>query len=303
MQKGTKKPDIEATYKSLDTEEPIDIYFYRPIGYGWALLFNKLGISPNAITIAAIFIGIASGICFYFQDITINVAGMLLLIWANSYDSADGQLARMTGQTSPLGRMLDGFCGNLWFISIYAAICSRLFPEWGIWIWVFAAFTGISHTTQASMADYYRNVHLLFLKGKAGSELSNSATLKENYQKMSWKKDFFYKLFETSYISYTARQEKLSPKLQQMMKVIRGKYNGEAPGWFRKAFREKSLPLMKYTNMLSFNTRVMALFISLFINKPWLYFAFEITVLNTMLVYMIIKHERICAQFTKQLES
>ncbi|MDR1200300.1 MAG: CDP-alcohol phosphatidyltransferase family protein [Tannerellaceae bacterium] len=302
MQKRTKKPDIVSTFKSLDTEEPIDIYFYRPIGYEWALLFHKLGVSPNAITIAAIFIGIAAGICFYFQNILINVMGMLLLVWANSFDSADGQLARMTGKTSPLGRMLDGFCGDLWFIAIYAAICSRLFPEWGFWIWLFAAITGFSHTTQASMADYYRNVHLLFLKGKAGSELSNSATLKENYRKMSWGKNFIYKLFDSSYISYTVRQEKLSPKLQQMMKIIREKYNGEAPEWFRKAFREKSLPLMKYTNMLSFNTRIIALFISLFINRPWLYFAFEITVLNIMLIYMIIKHEHICAQFIKQLE-
>lgn len=303
MQKGTKKPDIESTLKSLDTEEPIDIYFYRPIGYRWALLFNKLGVSPNAITIAAIFIGIAAGACFYFQDIVINVIGMLLLIWANSYDSADGQLARMTGKTSPLGRILDGFCGDLWFIAIYAAICLRLTPEWGIWIWIFAATTGFFHSKQASMADYYRNVHLLFLKGKAGSELSNSATLKENYKKMSWKKDFIYKLFDTFYINYTVGQENQSPKLQQMMKVIREKYNDEAPEWFRKAFREESLPLMKYTNMLSFNTRVIALFISLFINMPWLYFVFEMTVLNIMLIYMIVKHERICSQFTKQLES
>ncbi|MDR3142920.1 MAG: CDP-alcohol phosphatidyltransferase family protein [Tannerellaceae bacterium] len=303
MQKGTKNPGIEATFKSLDTEEPVDIYFYRPVGYGWALLFRKLGVSPNAVTIAAVFIGIAAGICFYFQDITVNVTGMLLLVWANSFDSADGQLARMTGKTSPLGRMLDGLCGNLWFIAIYAAICSRLFPQWGIWIWILAAATGFSHTTQASMADYYRNVHLLFLKGKAGSELADSATLKENGRKMSWKKDFICKLFDSYYINYTARQERQSPELQQMMKIIRLKYNAEAPGWFRKAFREKSLPLMKYTNMLSFNTRVAALFISLFINKPWLYFAFEITVLNVMLIYMIVKHERICAQFTKQLES
>ncbi|MDR1402697.1 MAG: CDP-alcohol phosphatidyltransferase family protein [Tannerellaceae bacterium] len=301
MQKRTKKPDIESTFKSLDTEECIDIYFYRPIGYRWALLFHKLEVSPNAVTIAAIFIGVAAGICFYFQNILINVAGMLLLVWANSYDSADGQLARMTGKTSPMGRILDGFCGDLWFIAIYAAICLRLTPQWGVWIWVFAAMTGFSHTTQASMADYYRNVHLFFLKGKAGSEWANSATLKENHKKMSWKKDFIHKLFNTSYIGYTARQERQSPKLQQMMKIIREKYADEAPEWFRKAFREKSLPLMKYTNMLSFNTRVMALFISLFMNMPCLYFVFEITALNIMLIYMIVKHEHICARFTKRL--
>ncbi|OAV74906.1 hypothetical protein Barb7_01533 [Bacteroidales bacterium Barb7] len=60
---------------------------------------------------------------------------------------------------------------------------------------------------------------------------------------------------------------------------------------------------MKYTNMLSFNTRVIALFISLFINIPWLYFVFELTVLNGMFFYMVRTHERICKQFTPQLEA
>ena len=104
MSETKSTPSLESTLKSLDTEEFIDIHFYRPIGYQWALFFNKLGVSPNSITIASIFIGIAAGICFYFQSLAINVIGMLLLIWANSYDSADGQLARMTGQKSALGR-------------------------------------------------------------------------------------------------------------------------------------------------------------------------------------------------------
>ena len=98
MSETKSTPSLESTLKSLDTEEFIDIHFYRPIGYQWALFFNKLGVSPNSITIASIFIGIAAGICFYFQSLAINVIGMLLLIWANSYDSADGQLARMTGR-------------------------------------------------------------------------------------------------------------------------------------------------------------------------------------------------------------
>ena len=303
MEETKKKPDIESTLKSLDTEEFIDIHFYRPIGYRWALFFNKLGVSPNAITVASIFIGIVAGICFYYQSLTINIIGMLLLIWANSYDSADGQLARMTGKKTPLGHILDGTAGDCWFIAIYAAICLRLTPEWGIWIWIFAAITGFFHSKQAAMADYYRNIHLLFLKGKAGSELSHSPALKEKYKTMSWKKDFIYKLFETFYINYTVGQEALSPKFQKMMNIIRTKYHDEAPEWFRKAFREKSLPMMKYTNMLSFNTRVIALFVSLFIDMPWLYFVFEMTVLNIMLAYMIATHERFCAQFTKELES
>ncbi|MCF2657831.1 MAG: CDP-alcohol phosphatidyltransferase family protein [Parabacteroides sp.] len=296
-----QKPTLESTLKSLDTEEFIDIHFYRPIGYRWALLFNKMGVSPNAVTIASIVIGVAAGICYYPTDLAINILGMLLLVWANSYDSADGQLARMTGKKTPLGRILDGAAGDIWFITIYAAICLRLTPQWGIWIWVLAAITGFFHSKQAAMADYYRNVHLLFLKGKSGSELSYSPHLKEHYREMSWRREFIYKLFETFYINYTVGQEQLTPQFQRLMNKIRTQYAGQAPESFRVAFREKSLPLMKYTNMLSFNTRVIALFISLLIDLPWVYFLFEMTVLNAMLVYMIYTHEQFCKRFMDEL--
>ena len=296
-----QKPTLESTLKSLDTEEFIDIHFYRPIGYRWALLFNKMGVSPNAVTIASIVIGVAAGICYYPTDLAINILGMLLLVWANSYDSADGQLARMAGKKTPLGRILDGAAGDIWFITIYAAICLRLTPQWGIWIWVLAAITGFFHSKQAAMADYYRNVHLLFLKGKSGSELSYSPHLKVHYREMSWRREFIYKLFETFYINYTVGQEQLTPQFQRLMNKIRTQYAGQAPESFRVAFREKSLPLMKYTNMLSFNTRVIALFISLLIDLPWVYFLFEMTVLNAMLVYMIYTHEQFCKRFMDEL--
>ena len=296
------KPSLESTLKSLDTEEFIDIHFYRPIGYRWALFFNKLGVTPNQITIASIFIGVAAGICYYFDNIWINLVGVFLLIWANSYDSADGQLARMTGQKSVMGRILDGACGDFWFGSIYLAIVFRLWPEWSFWILVLALITGYFHGRQAAMADYYRNVHLLFLKGKSGSELDNSKDLAEKYKKISWKKEPFVKFFEKSYLSYTKGQESWTPKLQQMLKVINSKCNGTAPEWFRTAFRKESLPLMKYTNMLSFNLRSIVLFISVLTGYPWAYFVFELTVLNIMLLYMVCKHERICRNFTFELE-
>lgn len=296
------KPTLESTLKSADTEEFTDIHFYRPIGYKWALFFNKIGVTPNQITIASIFIGVAAGICFYFTSFWINLLGVFLLIWANSYDSADGQLARMTGQKSELGRILDGACGNFWFGSIYLAIIFRLWPQWGFWILLLALFTGYWHSKQAAMADYYRNVHLHFLKGKEGSELSNSTELKEKYAKITWKEKPLVKFFELNYLNYTSGQEKWTPNLQKMMKVINERYNGIGPEWFRVAFRKESLPLMKYTNMLSFNLRSFVLFISVLSNIPWLYFVFEVTVMNTMLAYMVNKHENICKRFAKELK-
>ncbi len=301
MDKKEIASTLESTLKSNDTEEWIDLIFYRPVGYQWALFFHKLGVTPNTITVLSIFLGIGAGILFYPQSLGLNVIGMLLLIWANMYDSADGQLARMTGQKSNLGRILDGVSGDLWFISIYVAICLRLTPDWGWWIWLLASFAGFSHSKQASLADYYRNIHLFFIKGREGSELSNSRKEKESYDHMKWGDGFFQKLFLWFYIRYTASQEKATPAFQRFFSCLKEKGMDSIPQSLKADFRKASLPLMKYTNILSFNTRVFVLFISLFVNLPWIFFVFELTLLNILLIYMAYRHEKISRQFYEKL--
>lgn len=305
-----KHTSYRDSLKSMDTEEHIDLAFYRPIGYAWACLAKKLGVTPNAITISSIFIGLGAGVAFYFPELWINVIGMLLLIWANSFDSADGQLARMTKQYSRLGRILDGLSGDFWFAAIYIAICLRenmtsdffMAHKWVIW--VMAVLTGLCHAKQAAMADYYRQFHLYFLRGEEGSELESAYNLKRQLAQLSWSKNFWKKLTLTFYTNYTVQQEATAPAMQALRRELRKRFPDlRIPQSFRDAFRRQSLPLMKYTNILSFNWRTIALFTALFLQMPWLYFAFELTVLNILLVYMVLRHESICRRFTAELKA
>ncbi len=296
--------------KSMDTEEHIDLAFYRPVGYAWACLAKRLGVTPNAITIASIFLGVAAGIAFYFDSLWINVIGMLLLIWANSFDSADGQLARMTKQYSRIGRILDGLSGDFWFATIYVAICLRenvtsdFFSAHPWLIWVIAVVTGICHGKQAAMADYYRQFHLYFLKGEDGSELENADNLKAQLAELSWSKNFWKKLTMTFYTKYTINQESWTPSMQGLRRQLRERFaDGKISQQFRDDFRAKSLPLMKFTNILSFNWRTIILFLSLFASMPWLYFAFELVVLNSLLLYMVLRHESICKSMISALKN
>ena len=307
-----RKEGVDLSYrnslKSLDTEENIDLAFYRPIGYFWARVAYKIGVTPNAITIASIFIGIGAGVCFFFNNIWWNLLGVVLLVLANSFDSADGQLARMTHQYSRIGRILDGLSGDIWFTAIYAAICLREnftsgFFGTHLWaIWVLAAVTAVFHGIQAAMADYYRQFHLYFVKGKEGSELESAAELKEKFHSLSWRRNFMQKLVLMFYVNYTTGQEKRTPWMQKFRMKLRQKYGDDVPAGLREKFRSQSKPLMKYTNMLSFNTRTIALFVAILVFRmPWLYFAFELTVLNVMLVYMMWRHERICRRMMDEV--
>lgn len=306
---GNSKSEYTQSLKSADTEEWFDLVFYRRVGYMWARLAKRLGVTPNAITVASIFLGVGAGVMFYFDNLWLNIIGMLLLVWANSFDSADGQLARITGQYSRLGRILDGVSGDLWFISIYVCVCLRECATPGFFadnhwaVWTIAAAAGACHSLQAAQADYYRQFHLFFLKGKDGSELDSSSPLRQKYESLDWGRDLFAKLVLMFYVGYTSSQERRTPAMQRLRRALIQRYgDGEIPARFREDFRKASLPLMKYTNILSFNTRCFALFASLLVGMPWLYFVFELTVLNALLAYMTLRHEGICRRFTKALD-
>ena len=85
---------LHASFKSEDTEEWLDVYFTRPIGLVFALMWKRLGVHPNAITVLSIFLGMGAGLMFSHTDIRHNILGVVLLMFANFCDSTDGQLAR-----------------------------------------------------------------------------------------------------------------------------------------------------------------------------------------------------------------
>ena len=306
----TLKEEYKSSLKSMDTEEWFDLHFHRPLGFLWAKFFAKLGVSPNAITVASIFMGVAGGIMLYFHQphlAWLNWVGMLLITWADTFDSADGQLARMTQQYSRMGRILDGVSGDFWFAAISFALVFReldfgdsllgnYFASHQWQIWALAILSGLSHALQAAIADYYRQFHLFFLKGQQGSELDSVSKLDEQYKRMDWGMNFWSKLPLFFYRGYTANQERMTPNMQRLCAALKQRYgeDGVPSQEFRDYFRQLSLPLMKYTNILTFNTRIIACFIAVIINVPWLYFAFEVVVFNLLLIYMITRHEGIC---------
>ena len=154
---------LQLSFKSEDTEEWLDVHFTRPIGLVFALLWNRLGIHPNAITILSIFLGIGAGWMFHFTDWLHNLYGVILLMLANFCDSTDGQMARLTGKKTLVGRVLDGFSGDVWFAAIYIGIIVRLWHQpvpgmtfsWGIGAFLLAVVASLGcHAPQCALADY-----------------------------------------------------------------------------------------------------------------------------------------------------
>jgi len=260
------------------------------------------------------------------HGLLLNIVAVLLLMWANFYDSADGQLARMTGQKTQLGRILDGAAGEIWFIAIYLALVYRFYHYHSIEFSLFGIadtpqnaliaagivfcvvlFSGfVCHSGQCALADYYRQIHLFFVKAEHGSEFDNSQRQQALYQSLSWSDDFMQKTFAWFYLGYTRKQERRTPQFQRLFATLRERYGDDLaamPDSVRQAFRAKSLPLMKYTNILTFNTRAIALYITTLLDVPMLYFAFEIIVMSALYFYMRHRHETASKQLLESLNN
>ena len=305
--------------------------FTRPIGYLWAKFFDRLGVHPNVVTVLSIIIGISSAFFFVHGSwrtegsagLMLNILGILLMMWANFYDSADGQLARMTGKKTQLGRILDGAASIIIFVPVYCALVWRCYQhhsmefQWlhiadternaviyGLILFGTALFSGyVCHGGQCRLADYYRQIHLFFLKGESGAELSTSTRQQQLYDAMPWRGHLIEKTFLKTYVNYTRQQEKATPAFQRLMQRLHDLYGkaGNAPESFRNEFRKRSIPLMPLTNILTFNTRAIALYVCCLVDLPWFYFVFEIVVMSALCGYMRSRHEQMCNEFLKSL--
>lgn len=304
---------LRASMKSEDTEEWLDVYFTRPIGLAFALFWHRFGVTPNSITILSIFLGVAAGVMFSFTDTLYNVVGVVLLMLANFCDSTDGQLARLTNQRSMKGRCLDGFAGDTWFFTIYIALVLRLWNEpiplttvpWGIGGLVLAAVAGLlSHSPQSSLSDYYRQIHLYFLMGRNGSELGSYAQEHAIVESLKGKPNVFWeRAFHSNYQHYCKSQERRTPAFQRFHKALMAQYGSieQVPQELKERFLNGSRPLMPFTNLLTFNSRAILLYITCLLNCPWIYLLFEVTIYNLMYVYMHQKHEKLCASLIQNI--
>ncbi|MGE5410438.1 MAG: CDP-alcohol phosphatidyltransferase family protein [Clostridiales bacterium] len=285
---------IELTYKAREVEESLDVYFYRPFGYVIAKIFHRLRLTPNSITITSMILGIIAGHLFLYRNIKVNLLGIIILIISEAFDSADGQLARMTNIRSSFGRILDGFAGNMIFMSIYIHLCVRIINSGGpIWIFAIAVVAGISHSFQSAMADYYRNCYLYFVISVKKGELQLSEDLIRKYKSLSWRGNFIEKFFMRFYVNYTIEQEFLSRNFLKLYFKSKQVFGEVIPHFFKEQYKSMNKPMIKYYNILTTNTRMIFLFIVILLDVPVFYFAFELIVLNLLLVAVIYRQENI----------
>ena len=291
--------EFASSLKSVETENKLDLYFYRPIAFRIARVLSHTFVTPNMVTIFSIFVGAGTGFMFYFDRLVINLIGIFLLITANILDCVDGQLARLTGIKSKIGRILDGIAGDIWFFLIYLCLALRLTHEYGTaWFFIPAALSALSHLLQAGITDYYKTLHLFFESKEKGSEFQNKKQIKAQHQQMTG----FGKIIFSMYLIYTGIQEKMTPMLQRLLVQLYEKFGDDIPQDIRLNFRRESCRMMKQSiDYMTFNGRTVVLFLVVLGGWVWIYFLYEIIILNFILFLSIRMHEKICRKLYNEL--
>jgi len=145
--------------KPIETEEPLDLLVNRPLAFLLALVLRPLPITPNMVTVVAMVVGVTSGYFFAQGSRDTALLGTLFLMIANVLDCTDGQLARLRGTSSRLGKTLDGLADMVVYVAIFVGVvlANVQRSDAAAWWWSYAVLAGVSVIIHIIFFDYFKN--------------------------------------------------------------------------------------------------------------------------------------------------
>jgi hypothetical protein len=84
----------------------------------------------------------------------------------------------------------------------------------------------------------------------------------------------------------------LAPGLKKLCETAHTAFHGRIPDWLEQRYRDAAGQTLKCWRLLMTNTRMLVLFLLLFLGQPVYYFWFELIPLNVLFVYLIARQEK-----------
>ena len=266
--------------------ELADIHFFHPLGSIVARLARSLRTTPTQVTVIGAFVGVLGGAMLYEEHL--GLLGFALLILHGIIDSADGQLARMTGRTTELGKVLDGGSGYVTHAAIYLAIGAGMLHRGGsgvVVLWMVLA--GIATVAHAQMYEYHRTAY--------SSVVGEGRVLRHEPAKVApWLRGLYrgYLLMQRWLTGLHAEVEAALSRRAIAGVVIdedriryRGHFYAPVRGW----------------NLLGDNTRFYAIGVLAWFHRIDLYFAFILLPMNLVFLALWLWQRRADQRFLASL--
>ena len=238
--------EVLKTIKLIEVEERFDLHFSRFYGLFFARIAQKMRLTPTHVSLISLVVGIIGGGLLFFQDqLEIVITGGLLVIWAGVLDSSDGQLARMTGQSSEMGRIIDGLIDNLVFGACYLGGCLYFFDSYGWWIFLLGAAAGYAQSFKAALYEFYKS-EFLYLAGRIESGYIPLSIDELKPTGVKW----YHKIMHILYVDYTDKQIKYTTRSKDDRSAMQD-CSKENKNNFRSNYSKLNTPLLFWWAWLS----------------------------------------------------
>lgn len=258
--------------KSLDTEEKLDLYFYRLFGFAVAQAASRLNITPSHLTFMGLATGVLGGGFYYHNTSAMSLAlGTTLFILSGIFDSADGQLARMTGRFTKMGLILDGICDTLVFVSIYFFSLLPLMSHYGVWIIVIGTVAGICHSFQSATLDFYNREYLYFGHGKIVEGDYWNPSLREASEVTRKANGFWEKWLLRMRYNWLSQQYLVATRTDDDRARMKAMVLGPRSIPFQNTYRELNRNVLRFWCLLGANFHTLMIILFVFLRRFDLY--------------------------------
>lgn len=204
--------EYKKSLKNIEAEEPLDIFFYRPLAFIIVKALYSIPLTPNHYSLLALISGIVSG--YYFNQGTESgfVWGAFYFLLFAVLDCCDGMVARLKKNGTEFGRLVDGVVDYTVNIIVYFTLAfgvRKFYPEANSGLfapWVLVVMAGVSKAIHSITYDHYLTEYLSYEKGNGAFAASELEMLKQKL-KIAQEAKASVKAFALKlYIGYTALQ-------------------------------------------------------------------------------------------------
>lgn len=281
-----------------ELEDPLNRYFYHPLARRLARRLQPTGISPNAVSVAGALLVWAAAWAYASLDWpTGALLGLALHMTWHVLDGADGDLARLTGKSSPTGELVDGLCDYGAHVVLYVVLAAIVDDQVGGWAWVLAVMAGASHMVQTNHAESQRRSYMWWVYGVPWLKHAQAGG-HEVFRKRSWFSRTFAGLART-YLRAASLMAPWSAQLDARVDAAAG--DPQQMAQIRSLVRQSWRLSLIYEKLVGPNPRTIILGACMLIGSPLWYFLAEAVLLNLVLAASVTHHNAVGRQLVERL--
>jgi phosphatidylglycerophosphate synthase len=261
----------------------LNAHIFHPVARLLAIRLQPTGITPNMVSVIGGLCIVVAGLLYTELSWSVSaLCGFIAHSLWHVFDGADGDLARLTGKTSPRGEMIDGACDYFGHIALYIMLAASI-GGWGWWI---AAAAGASRIVQSNHSESQRRTYLWRVYGIPW--LKHAKASSDDVFHARGPLDRLLVALTRLYLFVSGVSSPLSERADILVSQAR---MGEAGFYAQRICRQASRTTLRLQTALGANPRTVALGASMAAGSPLWFFLFECTLLNALLVWSIL-HQR-----------